>query len=234
MLVFVHGIVRETCRLIHSTSASLPCNDPCCTPVLTIADVIVSFRLNLRTQLRCHSRSYTHVLSPLRLKPALLRLGAGHAPTPYAPLAAIALPSHAHPAVSPTRRSRAHRRILALEAFPPPGIGEAEGFEFLLVLFLWRSAVFRPWHRFTRLVDIARPALFRLIAILGAGLGEGVRPGAAEEGLRFLAEGHIDRYWVCWRRASLLLVQCRNCSLELPMLLLSSPAHETSRALRSD
>lgn len=130
------------------------------TLVLTIANIIVSLRLSLRAELRCHSRTCAHVIPPLGINSTLFRLCASHTPIPNALLTSIALSTHAHPAVPSARRSCAHWRVLALEALSPPGIGKAECLQLLLVFLLWRSSILRSRHWFARLIDITGPSLF--------------------------------------------------------------------------
>lgn len=151
-----------------------------------IEDIVVSVLLNFGTQ-ACRSccifapgvplrrtaaqrslhaflrRRPTWRLALLPIAEAFVGVDAGDAAASGVCHALLAAVPAAAPTGSRTRQSAgcsgAHGRVLALEALASPGVGKAEGFKVLLVLLLWRLAVFGPRHGLARFVDVAGPCL---------------------------------------------------------------------------
>jgi hypothetical protein len=72
-------------------------------------------------------------------------------------------------AVLPARHATPHRRVKTCVALPPPCTCKGEGLEFLLVLLLHRSSVFRRWHLLARPVHIALLCRPRSARSIGSG-----------------------------------------------------------------
>lgn len=149
------AIVHATCRL-SSISKTLNASSRCPDSALTIRNIVIPFLLDLRTQ----PRRYRSTMSMLSLpNPALPSLRTCNTRSSRA---SITLPPRTQPAIPPTRCSCPHRRVLALEALPPPRIRKAKRLQLLLVLFLRRRPVFGPRHWFAGFVDVAGPSFIGL------------------------------------------------------------------------